>query len=370
MATVIDAFAQDHIWSRSLPGRGLSTPENLSPGQNLSKGLALDSDHNVYIAGYSVDTVDFDPGPEEALQIAGYRDIYFAKYDSAGNYLWAHVLATDGYNRANHIATDTEGNAVIIGHGSNPADFNPGPGEAILGNDGDAGFYGFLAKYNTNGSYLWAVELKSILRRVTTDPDGNIYVTGAFSQSFDIDPGPGELILNPGSGGICIAKFSPAGELIWAQALSGAGNLGTPTSLSFGESENLLIAGSFGNTVDFDTSPAEYNLAAETASDRFFAMYTSDGALVWARGINVNGYWAGGGGSPEYIGIRENADGDIIVAGNFKETVDFDPGPQSELVFTGLNRSTFFAKYNSDGNFLWVKAIHSTFTQVYDLEIG
>ncbi|HKL02715.1 MAG TPA: hypothetical protein VJ911_03530, partial [Cryomorphaceae bacterium] len=208
---VMETFGQDHIWSKSLPGRGLSTPENLSPGQSLPEGIALDSDHNLYIAGYSVDTVDFDPGPDEALQVAGYRDIYFGKYDSAGNYLWAHVLTTEGSNRAYAIATDPDKNVIVIGSAFNPADFDPGADEAVLNVAPGAGYYGFIAKYDTDGDYLWAVAFTSVLRRVTTDPEGNIYVTGRFSQSFDIDPGPDELILAPGSGGICVAKFSPAG---------------------------------------------------------------------------------------------------------------------------------------------------------------
>jgi len=362
--------SQDHVWSRSLSGLGISSSQNISPGQNLSKGIALDHEHNIYLTGYSIDSVDFDPGEGEEILVAGNSDIFLAKYDSAGNYLWAHVLATEGFNQARDVATDMEGNAVIVGRGSNAADFDPGLDEAILGSGSEGGMYGFIAKYNSDGNYLWALAFESGFRQVATDPSGNIYVSGGFSQSFDVDPGPDEMILNPDGGGVSLAKFSPNGQLMWAHSLSGTGNLGTPTSISICNNGDLLIAGSFGNSVDFDPSESDFILNAETLSDRFFAKYSSAGNLLWARGLNVNGHWAGGGsGGGETFLVKENSEGEIITTGNFKGLVDFDPGPQVEYVNTGLNRSTFFSKYTAEGNFMWVKAIQSTYTQVLDLNI-
>jgi hypothetical protein len=57
--------------------------------------LQVDNDHNLVICGQFNGTVDFDPGPAvNAHTSAGGADIFLAKYDSLGNYLWAHHFGT------------------------------------------------------------------------------------------------------------------------------------------------------------------------------------------------------------------------------------------------------------------------------------
>src|SRR5690606_32548634 len=73
------------LWAKKIVGeRQIAEPK-----------IRVNANNHVYVMGgfdmrSSTDSVDFDPGPGEAMLISkGSLDIFLAKYDSAGNYIWA-----------------------------------------------------------------------------------------------------------------------------------------------------------------------------------------------------------------------------------------------------------------------------------------
>lgn len=74
-------------------------------------GIDLDSEGNVYVTGsFEGANVDFDPAPGSShlLSVNGGEDIFIAKYDNDGNFLWAHHTGSTGGN---------EGGADILADG-------------------------------------------------------------------------------------------------------------------------------------------------------------------------------------------------------------------------------------------------------------
>src|SRR5687767_12824606 len=66
-------------------------------GFTIGNQIATDKYGNVYVAGYFTNTADFDPSPGVAnLKSNGLDDIYFAKYDASGNFLWAKSVGSTG----------------------------------------------------------------------------------------------------------------------------------------------------------------------------------------------------------------------------------------------------------------------------------
>lgn len=365
------AQAQTYVWANSLKGRGTSTIENLEPGMSLANDIVLDSQENLIITGYSTDTVDFDPGAEELLLITQDQNPYLAKYDPDGNVLWAHVFPSAWNAYGHSVTVDKDDNVIFTGNGLEPIDFDPGPGEAILGNESTNGGFAFFAKYDPEGNLLFAKEFHgdygAIPNRVRCDTDGSILIAGRFYGFLDIDPNDGELILDGTDGGGFWAKFDGDGNLIYGNAITGISNLGNITDLSICQNGDFLISGYFGNAVDFDPGLPEWIMTAESAADRFFARYTPDGIFVWAKRLNLNSY--GCCGNTENIVIRENGQGDILIAGNFKQTADFDPGAGLSYIFSGLSTSAYFAKFDADGNYIWAKGLIGGFCPIYDMEI-
>ncbi len=338
---------------------------------SLAYDIALDSEKNVIITGYSTDSVDFDPGANLQILRTPDQNPYLAKYDTNGNLLWAHVFPSGWNAYGNSITVDQNDNVIFTGNGTLPTDFDPGAGEFILGQSNpDAGF-AFFAKFDPNGNFIFAKEFYgdfgAVPNKVLCDEEGNILLSGRFYGLLDIDPGSAELILNGQNGGGFWAKYDPDGNLIYGKSLSGISNIGDITDMSLCENGDILLSGYFGNLVDFDPGVDEFFMEADSQADRFFARYTSNGNLIWAKRLNINSY---GCCSPsENICIRENTQGDILIAGNFKQTADFDPGPGQIYLFGGLATSAYFAKFTAQGNFIWAKSLTGGFCPVYDMEI-
>ena len=97
---------------------------------------------------------------------------------------WVNGIGSTGGDIAYGIATDANGNVIITGNFSNTVDFDPGPGTFNLtANNGD----GFIAKYSATGSFLWAFALggsdSDIGEALATDAAGNAVCNVSIDRS-------------------------------------------------------------------------------------------------------------------------------------------------------------------------------------------
>ncbi|MBI2967709.1 MAG: SBBP repeat-containing protein [Bacteroidetes bacterium] len=185
-----NCYAQNYQWTKSIG----------STGYDFGSSVAIDAGGNAFITGYFSGTADFDPsaGTANLTSVGGY-DIFFAKYDSNGNYLWAKSIGSSGNDKGKGIAVDGSGNTYITGYFTGTADFDPSAGTANLTS---VGFYDiFFAKYDSNGNYLWAKSIGSSVTdygySIAIDAGGNACITGSFTGTADFDPSAGTANLTP-----------------------------------------------------------------------------------------------------------------------------------------------------------------------------
>jgi len=102
---------------------------------------------------------------------------------------------------------------------------------------------------------------------------------------------------------------------------------------------NTFVTGYAGGTMDFGGGP----LADAGLGDAFVAKYNASGVYLWAKRL--------GGTAQDFgEGIAVDGNGDVIVTGEFQNTVNFGGGP---LTSTG-GRDIFIAKYSgATGAHLW-----------------
>lgn len=183
---------------------------------------AIDTKHNVYLCGQFAGRLSFGSDTLKCFSraISSQVDIYIAKYDSGGNFLFA-VQSTKGYtywpNGAPCIITDSNDNLFVTGSYYDSISFggiNLRP--SIVGN-----FVSFLVKYNSSGNTLWAKQCitPSIFsfvesNAVTADNSGNIYIAGVFNDTaiFAND----SLICSSNTLPFII-KYNTNGNVIWAK---------------------------------------------------------------------------------------------------------------------------------------------------------
>ena len=194
----------------------------------------------------------------------GQSDIFVSKLDSAGNYVWAKSMGGPIGDAGWSIAVDGSGDVYTTGSFKETVDFDPGPGTlnftAIVRDS-------FIQKLDSSGDLVWAHAFggtgPGVGVGITTDSDGNVYTTGAFSDTVDFDPGPGILNLSaPGGSGMFVQKLDSAGNLVMANTLGGSGDT-AGHDIALDSSRAIYLRGPFSGTVDFDPGPStEYRTSA------------------------------------------------------------------------------------------------------------
>jgi hypothetical protein len=316
--------------------------------------LQIDLNGNIYITGGFIGTVDFDPAPEQVANLTGVgttnQDVYFAKYDASGNYIYAKRFGGSGADAGFYITVDNDGNFWVSGTFSGTVDFDPGAGTVNLTSSGATDI--FLAKFDGAGNYLTAFRLGGsggeAARGLAVDNAGNIFATGFFSGTIDFDPGIGETNLtSAGQNDIFIVKYTKDGSLVFANRIGGSGNE-FPSTLALGKNAEIVISGTISATVDFDPGNEVANLANIGTITLFVARYTADGSFVYARSIGGSGANVS---SAQLTGI--DTAGSVFVVATFTGSVRDGQGTNPTVITNQGNVSNMLlARYNNNGDMI------------------
>jgi len=155
---------------------------------DVGYGIATDSNGNVWATGYVLGNIDIDGDGNNDLTSNGARDSYVAKFDSNGTLLFALSVGGVSNDEGYGIATDSDGNAWATGFFSANIDID-GDGNDDLTSNGDQDTY--VAKFDSNGNLLEALNIGGSSsdqgEDIATDSNGNVWATGRFEGSIDID---------------------------------------------------------------------------------------------------------------------------------------------------------------------------------------
>jgi len=111
---------------------------------------------------------------------------------------------------------------------------------------------------------------------------------------------------------------------------------------------NVYVAGDFRDTVDFDPSSNTDQYSSKGDYDVYLVKYNKEGTYEWAR------TW-GGSISDEGNAIAIDDSGNVYVSGPFRDTVDFDPGPNELIITSSGSADVFLSKLDSTGTLQWVR---------------
>lgn len=276
-------------------------------GGVIISGLDTNAAGEIFTSGIFLGTVDFDPKASEQSLLtslsttgAAISSGFAAKYSAEGNFIWTKhfrgTSATDFFMTL--IRKDADDNLVISGSYKGSVRFSSTT--TVTSNEN---YNAFLSKIDANGNLIWAKRIVStdgflesaFCANMTLDPCGNIYVSGEFTGTCDFDPSATvkELQSVTNTRAVYVAKYSTDGNHSWAFDIKG---LGGPDFVEFNgylpltidNNQNLLIAGSYRGTMDFDPSPAEtYNLTSSNIpfsniAGVFIAKYNNPNGCVLA----------------------------------------------------------------------------------------
>jgi hypothetical protein len=317
--------------------------------------IGTDSQGNIYITGHFRGTADFDPGAGTSeLTSAGDADIFAAKYDVDGNFVWAFRIGGTGADMPWSISVSAGGAFWLAGQFSLAADFDPGANTAMLASLG--GSDAFAAKYASDGSYIWAGSWGGAgndgAGDLSTDSAGNCYVTGHFEGTVDFDPGTGSAqSASAGAQDAFVSSFGPGGAFRWHFALGSTG-LDTGRGVQAYANGTFWIAGLFNGSVDFDPGAAVNLTNSSGYTDIFLARYTAAGAFLWAGAV--------GGPENDTVaarGLALDGPGNVYITGSFVGLCDFQPTNQTAAVQSNGLQDAFLAEYDQAGEYRWAYGV-------------
>jgi hypothetical protein len=321
--------------------------------------LQVDNDHNLVICGQFNGTVDFDPGPAvNAHTSAGGADIFLAKYDSLGNYLWAHHFGT-GFltDEGDRLAIDSSGNIFLTGMFGSTVDFDPSPGNSATISSSGSNRSRFLAKYDVSGNFIAVKHVGGAVGSLPSSQDGqaglgcdaagNVYMCGFYGTSLTL--GPGVTLPVAGLSDNYFAKYDPQLNLLWGHRLGSSGSEYSQ-GMYVHPSGKIIVLGSFSNMIDFDPDTSVYTLTqVSSTADGYFAQYDSSGKFVRVAHLEP-----GNSATPIVAFIDKNDN--VIISGSCTATMDADPGPGTAIIGAGFNDQAFVARYDSSFNYNWAFA--------------
>ncbi|MBP7310232.1 MAG: SBBP repeat-containing protein [Candidatus Cloacimonetes bacterium] len=303
---------------------------------DVGYGIATDAYGNSYVTGYFRGTASFG---STTLTSSGYGDVFVAKLDTNGNWLWARQAGGTDHDHGSGFSTDASGNCYVTGYFSGTVTF----GTTTLTSSGDEDV--FVAKLDPNGNWLWAKKAGGASydygNGISTDASGNCYVTGFYQWTASF----GSITLtSSGVRDIFVAKLDSNGNWLWALQAGGTGGDGG-FGISTDASGNSYVTGYFMGTASFGST----TLTSSGITDIFVAKLDPNGNWLWAQ-------QAGGTGGDIGQGISTDAIGNCYVTGDFSGTTSFG---STSLTSSG-DKDFFVAKLDINGNWLWAKKAGGT----------
>jgi len=187
--------------------------------------------------------------------------------------------------------------------------------------------------------------------------DGSIVVTGMYTQSIDLDPGPGEdLHLSPNRG-CYVSKFTPPGDFNWGVSIDSSGEIFS-NRVAVDNDDNIYISGIFYATCDFDPGPGVYEMSPTTLKNAFMMSLNANGEFRWAVRLgDLSNY--------DIEDISVNGSNEVVTTGEFYDLADFDPSPTNEYILESYGESDIFVSiFNADGSWLWAGRVGSSGSDV------
>lgn len=229
---------------------------------------------------------------------------------------FARRYGSFGYDSLNALAVGS-GGFVIAGYFRDDVDFGGGLVE------GDPNGDMIIARYTTAGAFAWDTHFggtqSDAVHDVALTAAGDVAFCATWAGTIDFGDGP-VTSTNAFNGDVAIGKLSGSnGSPIWVRTLR-SDVIKTCEGVAVDPSGDVIAVGSFSGTVDFGNGNVT---AADT--QMYVAKYDGDnGALTWVLPL-------GGTGADGAFAVETLSNGDLVVAGRFRETANFGGGNRTAL---------------------------------------
>ena len=297
--------------------------------------ITLDGQGNAWVTGHFEGTASFG---SHTLTANGEYDVFAAKLDFSGNWFWAVQVGGPDFDYGTGIALDGAGNAYLSGYFYGTAIFGS---QSLVASGGESDADIFVAKLDPDGNWLWAVTAGGTEDdagfRIAVDGSGYACLVGMFKNTATFGS---QTLTASGDFDVFVAKLDPSGNWLWA-ARAGGIHPDSGYGIALEDSGVVYVTGLFMGTATFGSHTLTAS-ADDTNTDIFVARLDPSGNWLWATRAGGTDHDAG-------FNIVTDDSGNAWVTGVFARTATFG----SHSLTAGGYYDVFVAKLNPSGNWLW-----------------
>ncbi len=294
-------------------GNWLWAQEMGGTSSDQCKDIDVDDGGNISITGYFYSTATFG---NTYLSSQGSYDVFVAKLDTNGTWLWAVRAGGSSDDQGHGVAMDNSGNVYITGYYYNTGYF----GQFTLASYSNQ--EAFIAALAPGGQFIWAQRMYGSYyqrgRGIDVNDIGEVAVTGEFTYRINI----GGTELSPGYQSssyyrVFTAKFTTSGNFLWAKWAGYESSYSAHgEDVAIDNNGEVYTVGRFNYRMKFDGTWI-YAYQQSNNWDCFVSKYNAYGAIQMAQSV--------GGSSTDYcyaldIGGTQN---NITIAGMYQSTAWF-----------------------------------------------
>ncbi len=270
-------------------------------------------------------------------------------------YGWSSTVGGEGMDTPLGIVTDPQGNVYVAGGFFEKIDFDPSKRKDRHKDKGTGSL--FVTSYGPERRYKWTSVITSKdaqlgAREITINDVGELLLTGSFRGKVDFHPGRGrDKIESNGATDIFLTILRTDGSYGWTRTIGGRGE-DQGFAVTIDSAGSISLVGYFHDTVDFNPGPGVDEHTSNGAEDVFVTKLGPDGSYRWTRtwgGTDINGDIA--------FGIATDGTGAVIVCGEYRGTVDFNPGRGKDIRTSNGERDFFITKLGPDGSYRWTHTV-------------
>jgi len=243
-------------------------------------GIAIDSARNLLMAGYF--HVAATIGNIGLTNSGSGRTFFLAKFDTAGNALWAHNADYPGNDNGFFpcgLALDAAGNSYVAGDFQGVMRFDNS--ELTLDSGSWMNRDIFVIKYNPSGDILWARQTGGTgddrCNGMAVKASGDVYLVGQFFNAINGRPE------------VFAAQYNSNGDLVWARKV-GASSAALGYDVTVDVAGNAYLTGAFAGSTTFGNT----NLSAPFMGDVFVSKLSTiaPGLSISTSGTNALLRWS------------------------------------------------------------------------------
>ena len=279
----------------------------------------LDNENNIITTGKAGRNVDFDAG-NGLYNLNSAGNIFLLKNDSNGKFIWAKRIGSNIKDYAISLACDSHNNIIFKGNFNNNIKFS-NINYSTIEYEYNCNF---ICKVDSNGQELWFRQLGTIAglgsnedKSVKIDNLNNIYFSSTSSLSFTTNFGNSILSFDSNATDSFLFKLNQNGEYLWHNSIYGNERQEVNSIVLDNTNSLYLVAFMNGKTFMNENCNKIYPLNNVSGSDGGMLLkFNTDGKFINFKNIANTGY-----------SLQCDFENNILVGGNFRGKLDFDPNP-------------------------------------------